>query len=125
VSKLNVDLMLAVRDQVTMHPETHDQFMWARKTECGTTYCIAGWAAVLSGQQLLWELAGEAGDEEAGWIRIIGPRGPTAGRSISTFARDELGLTPYEAGELFASDLSEDEALAKLDALIEKGKNQP
>jgi len=125
VSKLNVDLMLAVRDQVTMHPETHDQFMWARKTECGTTYCIAGWAAVLSGQQLLWERADKGAYEEAFWIQATPSAEPAARRFISGFARDALGLTPYEAAKLFASDLSEDEALAVLDALIEKGKNQP
>ncbi|MFC5799147.1 hypothetical protein [Streptomyces formicae] len=121
MSKYNVDLMLAVREQITSHPETHRQVMWGRRTECGTTYCIAGWAAVLSGQKLLWE--GYAGASTETWWLDDG-RGNVL-TTIESYAREALGLSDEEAGDLFAFDLPEPKALQRLDALIEKGKNQP
>ena len=38
-----------VLDHVEAHPENHDQGNWGKKNECGTTMCIAGTAALLSG----------------------------------------------------------------------------
>lgn len=111
MTKYNVDLMLAVREQITSHPETHDQDSWGRRgPECGTTHCIAGWAAVLSGRSLEWNEGGYANTTE----------GVDVGRAAEVL----LGLNGNEAWALFHS-LDNSDALAKLDELIEKGKNQP
>lgn len=45
---INVELARKVRDQIADHPETYDQSTWAMETDCGTTYCVAGWALALS-----------------------------------------------------------------------------
>ncbi|MFE0101205.1 hypothetical protein [Streptomyces sp. NPDC059009] len=50
----NTELLVKIRDMIREHPEQHDQDHWAKRTSCGTTYCIAGWAAVLTGAQLDW-----------------------------------------------------------------------
>ena len=36
-----------VLDQITTFPETHVQQNWQTETACGTTYCVAGWAATV------------------------------------------------------------------------------
>lgn len=112
--------MLAVREQITSHPETHDQGDWALKRPgCGTTLCIAGWACQLSGEQLRWfEDETEEGDplRRANYTR--------SGGSIWDRAGELLGLSLPEAGRLF-HNMDNADALARLDELIEKGKNQP
>lgn len=40
-------LRRAVHEQISIHPETHDQSNW--HSSCGTTHCVAGWAVVKSG----------------------------------------------------------------------------
>ena len=42
------ELAQKILDQITMHPETHKQSTWTSGNGCGTTHCIAGWAAVLT-----------------------------------------------------------------------------
>lgn len=41
--------MQQVYDQITQHPETHQQATWHTQNECGTTSCAAGWAMQFSG----------------------------------------------------------------------------
>lgn len=120
MSKYNVDLMLAVREQITSHPETHDQRDWARRGECGTVCCIAGWAAVLAGEELAWDQEGRYGTDHVARCDRDGEALP-----IGVVARDLLGLSVGESAALFSGRASQAEALARLDALIEKGKNQP
>jgi len=36
-------------DVINKNPETHDQSAWARATECGTQFCVAGHLAILDG----------------------------------------------------------------------------
>lgn len=42
-----------VLDQITAYPDTHDQDNWAQETGCGTTFCVAGWAAAVHGGEFL------------------------------------------------------------------------
>lgn len=104
----NVDLMLQVRNQITTHPETHDQGSWA----CGTTACIAGWAVQLAGHELDWYR-----DEGV----TVAAR-TTSGGTIEEEAEEELGLSPREAVVLFFTH-GNAEALALLNRMIEAGKN--
>lgn len=108
----NVDLMLAIREQITTHPETHDQDSWGNKTAgCGTTHCIAGWAGALSRAQLDWSGADES------WMKLDS----IDGQDPEIFGEKALGLTRAEAGALFYA--GEEGALALLDRMIEAGKN--
>lgn len=45
------------------HPEKHDQRVWI--TECGTAACMAGWAAVLNGWEMVPHING-------GWVIPVG-----------------------------------------------------
>ena len=53
---LNKDLLERVAQQIEAHPETFDMQDW----DCGTTACIAGWAARLSGKSMLGMDKGDA-----------------------------------------------------------------
>ena len=109
----NLDLMRAVREQITKHPETHDQASWGERTECGTTHCIAGWACALSGDAFEW-----ATDDADGTfaLTVTTPR-----THIDVRAAELLGLDSMEAGDVFYT-LGNADARLMLDALIEKGE---
>lgn len=48
----NAELAYRVLDHIDAHPESWDQNIWvARRPECGTAACFAGWACLLSGDQ--------------------------------------------------------------------------
>lgn len=111
----NVDLMLQVREQITAHPETHDQESWVSRTDCGTTMCIAGWATALVGMKVV---------EDADWTYLVQDPGSLSPvRHISVVAQELLGLSPREAGDLFSNGPTNAEALALLDRFIDAGKN--
>lgn len=111
---MNTDLLLEIREQITSHPGTHNQEEWGERSECGTTHCIAGWAAALSGAQLTWT------DDTYGFSQLYHANGEDPG----TYAARLMGLDTREAWQLFYK-LNNADALAELDALIEKGKNDP
>jgi hypothetical protein len=46
--KPNLPLLRAVLAQIDATPERWDQSMWALRTECGTAFCVAGWAVHIS-----------------------------------------------------------------------------
>ena len=96
----NLPLLRKVLDHIDAHPEEWEQATYATKkyadvartVECGTAFCIAGWAAVLSGAAPYW---------------------PKGGKATSTFqtpdgelhdgddlGREVLGLTESEAGDM-------------------------
>lgn len=109
---INTELLVKVRQKIREHPDQHDQQHWARRTPCGTTYCIAGWAAMLSGAQLDWM---EGVTDRAYADTVNGEA-----ESIEAYAQRALGLSDLECGIFDASAY----ALAMLDTLIEKGENQ-
>lgn len=49
MSKPNVELLRRTLDYIKTHPNEWDQDRWVTKTDCGTSYCFAGWALALSG----------------------------------------------------------------------------
>lgn len=117
----NVDLLMQVREKIVNEPEKHFQGSWARAEsdpreggDCGTAYCVAGWAAVLDGQELDWQL-GDWGGWEADFLKN--------NRSIWRHAQQALGIGPVEEDILFAGDNSRERVLSMLDRLIEAGKN--
>lgn len=108
----NVDLMLQVREQITAYPETHDQDSYESNYGCGTTRCIAGWAIFFHKgvQESIYE--GRSEDSH-----------PWRYRDSDGIAAELLGLDDDEADSLFHC-MDDDRAVNRLDALIEKGKNQ-
>lgn len=103
----NTDLMIQVREHIAAHPERHDQASWGRKSRCGTTHCIAGWAAALNGAKLEWTFA---------LLRTADDQTP------DDYAQKALGLTEDETSGLFYTPHNAT-ALDLLDRMIEAGKN--
>ncbi len=44
------ELAAEIVNVIKAHPEQHFQASWGEGNECGTTACIAGWAAFLTGK---------------------------------------------------------------------------
>lgn len=118
----NVDLLMQVREKIVNEPEKHKQTDWAMAQsdpreggDCGTTYCVAGWTAVLDGKQLLWK-----DFRSLGWSALYLADGETP---IGAHAMEALGLSWNERERLFYGFNSRTYVLAALDKLIEAGKN--
>jgi hypothetical protein len=99
----NIPLLREVMKTVTAYPERTDLDVWGEQTPCGTKYCIAGWAAVLSGALLGWDR------ENHPWALLtrvyVGVGGSTDPENAGA---QLLGLTLLEANELFyAEDLDD------------------
>ncbi|MEU1827179.1 hypothetical protein ABZ502_32725 [Streptomyces abikoensis] len=111
----NATLARYILDSILTHPDQYDQSAWFTsdhlltpdaEPECGTTLCVAGWAAHLSGYTLVHD----------GW--------PTAikdGEHVSVDRAAELALniSPYDAAVLFHGDLLPEQAIAALDQLAD------
>lgn len=106
---MNEELAIRVRDAILAHPELHDQDYYAHRNSCGTTYCIAGWACALSGEQFDWH--GAVGD----YVLIDGEPVNPLDR-----ATELLGLTEDQAVRLFL-EFDNYVALDLLETLIATG----
>lgn len=94
----NTAELVAIYQYIKAHPEEWDQGVYAKRTACGTAYCIAGHAAVRAGWKPLWPrregnatancLDGPRDDD--GWLPLF-----------DDVARDILGLTAGQASNLF------------------------
>ncbi|MGY1946636.1 hypothetical protein [Nocardia asiatica] len=87
----NIPLMRRVYEQITQHPETHDQTTWA--------LCVAGWAVRLDGEHGLIHRHGHLADG----FQAVDFR---TGRIHYTedLAAELLGMYEEEAAGLFASN---------------------
>jgi hypothetical protein len=83
------ELLIAVVDQITKHPETWDQTQW----HCGTSHCVAGWAQIMGGRK---EDADTALDD----------------------ARELIGLADFEANYLIYRERTIPEIVEFKDAFI-------
>lgn len=72
--------------------------------ECGTAYCVAGWAAHLTGAKMNWHPA-TAYDDETDTHRIIGYRAESVvgddEQTINSYAREVLEVGEYTSSRLF------------------------
>lgn len=91
------ELAQKILDQITAHPETHNQDTWVDGfNSCGTTYCIAGWAVALNalpGDDETLPAGRRAMARELNTIPHWGPLGQKL-----------LGLDDEVADDLFFSD---------------------
>lgn len=105
-----LELLRAVREQIIEHPEEHNQRHWGAETDCGTTYCVAGWALALNDHPMEWTPRGGEG--------TIIAYAAEGGTDVATIARRLLSLSFEEAYGMFFA--GEAEALRLLDAAIER-----
>lgn len=87
---MHKERMIEVLDKIRANPETFNMAYWAYMSDCGTTYCLAGHAALLAG----WEPAFEYFD--ADMCTKDNQRS-----FIFTVAAEHLGLTALEAARIF------------------------
>lgn len=85
---VNTAVLRKALEFITAHPGEWDQDFWAQRTDCGTTYCLAGTVAVQQGYELSFDDVGGASQV-------------TTGEGIADVAERELGLTEAQADELF------------------------
>lgn len=104
LDRMDIPFFQKVMDHVAVHPEEFDMSVWVRRDHCGTTACLAGTVALLSGAELNFRLLGN----EAARL--------TSGECVDDYAQRVLGLTDDEAFHLFidcaAMDL--DQVLAEV-----------
>lgn len=110
MTDINVPLLRKALEHITEHPEEWRQGDWALRcdqptevtngqgeceTFCGTSFCLAGHVAVMTGHEISWRQNPHAtGTSNSFWV--------VGGDRISDVARDELGLTERQAESLFA-----------------------
>jgi len=89
-------------------PKQHMQWDWGRKSECGTAFCVAGWAAQLDHAALEWYEPDGRGDQA---LKSAGGLYP------GDYAADSLGLNADQAYQLFDEGNSVANIKAMRDAL--------
>lgn len=91
---INTELFQKIYDQISQHPETHDQATFEyRDISCGTTRCVAGWAvAIAHGIESIYTGAARYGGRET----VHGYLSSTANEAAAL-----LGLDDAQACHLF------------------------
>jgi len=120
---LNLPLAEAVLEQVTAHPEMHDQNCYGIRRGCNTTQCIAGWAVVLSPDaEAVWSGSLIAkGVDVLEAVKMLSGDGYAFTVDVASAGSQLLGLTEDEADELFFS-FDDDHAVDYLRELIAEAK---
>jgi hypothetical protein len=96
-----------VLDAIDEHQEQWWQKVWAVRTECRTTYCVAGWTVLLAGYEMVWERDDADGVDRAAFCRRPDH---AERRSIEDVAAKLLDLDDDQKDELFwatGTDLGE------------------
>ena len=91
---VNSELLNKIADQIEIHPESFNMGTWVQKDDdCGTQYCIAGWAIVKGTPKLLpyW------GGSMETWLAKHLPLGET----FKTYGAELLGIDIKTADILF------------------------
>ncbi len=94
---VNHDEIAAIIAHIEAHPEEWDQRHWAIRTDCGTTFCFAGWACVRAGDQFRWGRSFE-GPRLSFAMELV------SDETIHYRAEKVLGLSDDQAYELFAAN---------------------
>ena len=91
MTEIDVALLRKTLEYADAHPEGIRLDVWAERTSCGTTACIAGTAAILAGHEIDWDTMS--------WRRQAYLT--VAGEHIADVACKELGLTETQENQLF------------------------
>ena len=94
------EALFRVFDYARNHPENWDQEQWRQETECGTTYCIAGFQTWVMDQKTPLTFRDLHGP---GYRDVISGVVHHDGEFLGAedYARKSLGLTKDEADALF------------------------
>lgn len=116
-----LDRLKKLHARLLANPEQHDQEEWIKRSECGTTACAAGWAILDAaddepGVEVVYGSLIPGRVEVSRYVKLT-PDGPA--RTVSTAARELLGLTVDQADHLFYG-CTNDEAVEHIAHLIEE-----
>lgn len=96
---VNVELLQKTLAHIEAHPKLWDQTWWrTERVGCGTAYCFAGWAAMLSGAAFV-RLEDRTLSNE-----FVIPAGGGDSIWIQTYAGQALGISSDKAMDLFNGD---------------------
>jgi hypothetical protein len=95
VAEPNVAELVAIYQHIKAHPEEWNQFYYGCRTDCGTAYCVAGWAAARAGYEMDWP--------DDVYLKRIATH-VTAGPLVDEVAQRILGLTDEQADDLFQEE---------------------
>lgn len=126
----NAEHCREVLDYLLTHPDVHDQTSWCQDDEafldeednlCGTTMCIAGTAAFLSGRMVFRKRFGELSAvcdgvplmERADGFNSRGEQVADCGEWFEEVGAEYLGLDRSQAHDLFMN-MDDDDALHTL-----------
>lgn len=121
---INTHLFQKIYDQITQHPETHDQKQFEWTAECGTTRCVAGWAVAIHHQADSIYCRALEGITINTPDLPVNPDSPEGTRWLSSTAVEAmnlLGLTPEQAHDLFYDTMDDGKAVAKVLRYATKG----
>lgn len=91
----NIERLDAVLAYIKAHPDEHDQDVWRKKTECGTTMCFAGHAVAMFTPDAEWvHIPLQPNDFDK--VTINGQM-----KTVAQVAADLLGLSDDDADTLF------------------------
>jgi hypothetical protein len=119
----NVELAEKVLDQITKHPETHDQrYYTGYDVDCGTSACVAGWAVLLDHRTTI-----SIEDGDLNWDSPVSPAYlPSITSRTGEIAVTLLGIDDGIDGdlprELFAAEASHRKTVWRLRSLIRQAK---
>lgn len=95
----NTDLLRRTLAHIEDNRREWNQGTWGHRNECGTTYCFAGWAVVLSGGQINFEPEFDIdGSYLASYVVMPGDPVPD---NVENAATRLLGLEYEDAARLF------------------------
>lgn len=97
---MNKELLRKILVQIENTPDQWEQITWGNRSECGTTYCVAGWACALSGYEPLIP------EEGGSFDNMISPGGHIV--DVEKEGASLLGLTEDEINTLFFNQNKED-----------------
>lgn len=108
---MNVQLFKKIHDQITLQPETHDQWSWEAfdYDSCETTRCVAGWAVHFAALDEGVSVADGTWNFRHQYAQRHGLHSP----HTPDVARHLLGLSVDGAERLFYADDEEARALVR------------
>lgn len=96
----NIPLFRKTLEHIEANPSEWQQSIWGVQSSCGTSFCFAGTALHLNGNELDW-VETLNGNLRTGNLSLNGARINNILDSPSRAARYELGISEYSADILF------------------------
>ncbi|WP_194923171.1 hypothetical protein [Catenulispora pinisilvae] len=123
---INVALLSNIANLIRTRPDLHDNQFWAARVKTGTasytTYCVGGWAIVLSGGRFDWRRARCAVSHARRWhaltSSVVRPETLPDSERISLAAQRLLRVNTATARRLFNPAASSTDVLSIIEDIL-------